>query len=251
MLAMLLNGGPDLPDTLGAISPWVDADLGIDAQTVRQTIAALPGRRVMKTHTPADGFQIWDTIRIVAVYRHPLDVFFSLRTHIANRHVPQDHPLKASLSTALKTFLSAPMVPEDFDTDSLASIAHHYLKTARTLRGQQQTLLHYTDMIQDPRATLIHLAHENNIPTSDDVIDQILAATSLNAMRKQADQYAPAGGTGFFKSDAAFFANGGAGNWRGQLSSQDLEHYQDRMVELIPNIDERTWLETGTGHPLR
>lgn len=251
MLAMLLNGGPDLPDTLGAISPWVDANLGIDAQTVQRTIAALPGRRVMKTHTPADGFSIWDSVRIVAVYRHPLDVFFSLRTHIANRHVGKDHPFMAPLSTALGTFLNAPMDPLDFDTDSLASITHHYLKTARAPRGQQQTLLHYSDMIRDPRAALIHLARENDIRADDALIAGILEATSLPAMRKQADQYAPAGGTGFFKNDADFFATGGTGNWQGHLSAQDFEHYKDRLSELVPNAEDRRWLENGTGAPLR
>ena len=106
MLAMLLNGGPDLPDTLGAVSPWVDADLGVAPDEVARTIAALPGRRVLKTHTPADGFPVWDGIKVVAVYRHPLDIFFSLRKHIANRHLSDDHPMKAPLSEALAALLS-------------------------------------------------------------------------------------------------------------------------------------------------
>ncbi len=39
---------------------------------------------MVKTHTPADGFPVWEGVTVISVYRHPLDVFFSMRKHIAN-----------------------------------------------------------------------------------------------------------------------------------------------------------------------
>ena len=51
---------------------------------------AQKGRRVVKTHAPADGFPIWEGVTVVAVYRHPLDVFFSLRKHVDNKSVIDD-----------------------------------------------------------------------------------------------------------------------------------------------------------------
>ena len=80
MTAMLLNGGPDLSGPVSVISPWVDVDFG-EPQDVAAALAQQNGRRVVKTHTPADGFPVWDGVTVIAVYRHPLDVLFSLRKH--------------------------------------------------------------------------------------------------------------------------------------------------------------------------
>lgn len=84
ILAMLIHGGADLSAKLPSLSPWVDADLGVPASEVAAALAAQNGRRVVKTHTPADGFPIWEGVTVIAVYRHPLDVFFSRRKHISN-----------------------------------------------------------------------------------------------------------------------------------------------------------------------
>ncbi|EPX76684.1 sulfotransferase domain-containing protein [Salipiger mucosus] len=250
MLAMLLNGGPELPDTLGAISPWVDADLGVGADEVARTIAALPGRRVLKTHTPADGFPIRDGVTVVAVYRHPLDIFFSLRKHIANRHVDDTHPMKAPLPEALAAFLAAPMDRDAFDNDSLATIAHHYRQTACSGRVPGLVLMHYADMIRDPRATLRHLAERARIEAGAALVDAVARASDITRMRVRADRYAPVGGTGFWKDDAAFFATGGTGNWEGSLAEADLAAYRRRLAELVPDPDACRWLEEGTGKAL-
>ena len=76
MLAMLVHGGAELPGKLPEFSPWVDADLGVPANEVAEALTAQKGRRVVKTHTPADGLPIWEGVTVIAVYRHPLDVFF-------------------------------------------------------------------------------------------------------------------------------------------------------------------------------
>lgn len=78
------SSGAELPGKLPELSPWVDADLGVPASVVAEALAAQKGRRVVKTHAPADGFPIWEGVTVIAVYRHPLDVFFSLRKHIVN-----------------------------------------------------------------------------------------------------------------------------------------------------------------------
>ncbi|MGI3168225.1 sulfotransferase domain-containing protein [Pseudooceanicola sp. C21-150M6] len=247
MLAMLVNGGPELPAPLGAISPWVDADLGVGPAEVARTIEALPGRRVLKTHTPADGFPVWDGVTVVAVYRHPLDVFFSLRKHIANRHVGEDHPMKGPVSEALARFLDGPMDPEDLDNDALAIVVHHYLQTARSGRVPGLVLMHYADMIRDAEGTLRQLAGAAGIAVSDAAIAAIAEASGIDAMRGKAELYAPVGGTGFWKEDAAFFATGGAGNWQGQLTEADLAAYEARITALIPDPEARGWLERGAG----
>lgn len=68
---------------LPVLSPWIAADLGVPASEAAQALAVQRERRVVKTHTPADGFPIWVGVTAIAVYRHPLHAFFSLRTHTA------------------------------------------------------------------------------------------------------------------------------------------------------------------------
>ena len=76
IVAMLIHKETDLPEAVPVLSPWVDADLGIPADEVAAALERQTRRRVVKTHTPADGFPIWQDVSVIAVYRHPLDVFF-------------------------------------------------------------------------------------------------------------------------------------------------------------------------------
>lgn len=131
ILTMLAHGGPDLPDKVPFLSPWVDADLGVPAEEVAKALDRQTVRRVVKTQTPADGFPVWEGVTVIAVYRHPLDVFFSLRKHLANlRDLPADDPGLRPVSEFLALVRDAETDPDDFDRDCLASIVLHYEKTA-------------------------------------------------------------------------------------------------------------------------
>ena len=141
MLAMLVNGSSDLPEKVPVLSPWVDADLGVSADEVAATLAAQKGRRVVKTHTPADGFPIWDGVTVIAVYRHPLDVFFSLRKHEANKSVVMpDHPMSLPVPDSIRRFINGPADPDDFDKDTLASLSPPLFRNGpfRTLSAPQR-----------------------------------------------------------------------------------------------------------------
>ena len=249
MIAMLLQGGPDLPDKLAHISPWIDVSLGDSAEDVTRRLDALPGRRVVKTHTPGDGFPVWEDVFIVAVYRHPLDVFFSLRKHIANRNGLEDHPMRAPVPEALQTFLDKPMDPSDFDDDTLEGITHHHAQTVLAARHPGLIALHYNDMIADPIGALSHLARQTQIDVSEDAVQAIAAATQIDAMRADATKYAPFGGSDVWKDDTAFFATGKSGSWQGKISDEDYRTYQDRLAVLEPDATARAWLETGNGQP--
>ena len=99
ILTMLVYGGSDLPDKVPFLSPWVDAHLGVGPDEVAAALERQPGRRVVKTHTPADGFPVWEGVTVIAVYRHPLDVFFSLRKHMRNKAVQDaDSPMMLPVS---------------------------------------------------------------------------------------------------------------------------------------------------------
>ena len=247
ILAMLVQGGADLPAKLPVLSPWVDADLGVAASDVAAALAAQTGRRVVKTHTPADGFPIWDDVTVIAVYRHPLDAFFSLHKHTANRTNPGDfHPMAQPVSQAIRTYINNPS-DNTIDEDNLTSFATHYTQTVLSGRLPDVKAFHYSDMIRDGRGTVQTLAKAAGIDADDRVIDIVTKATSFGAMKAKAADYAPVAGTGFWKSEENFFDSASSRKWEGQLSMEELKLYSERLAELIPETRARTWLEDGDG----
>lgn len=248
ILTMLVYAGPDLPGKVPELSPWVDADLGVSAEEVQAALDRQTGRRVVKTHTPADGFPVWEGVTVVAVYRHPLDVFFSLRKHIANiRDVPTDDPALMPVPHSLALFRDAETRIDDFDRDCLASIALHHEKTALSGRILDVKVFHYADMIRDGRKAVERLAYAAGIEADPALIDRVTEATSFGAMKAKAADFAPVGGTGFWKTDAGFFDSASSRKWEGQLSDAEFALFQSRMADLIPDAGTRRWLENGVG----
>lgn len=247
ILAMLVHGGPELPAKLSVLSPWIDADLGVPASDVAAALAAQTGRRVVKTHTPADGFPIWEGVTVIAVYRHPLDVFFSLRKHTENYANPDaDDPSSWPVPQAIRAFVSdANPDSNNFDRDSLANLTAHYAETVLSGRLPDLKLFHYSDMVRDGRRAVQALAKAAGIDANNRLIDKVTEATAFGAMKAKAADYAPVGGTGFWKSDANFFDSASSRKWEGDLSQEELGLYRERLAELIPDTRAREWLENG------
>ena len=246
ILSMLVQGTPELPAPIPVLSPWVDADLGVSGQEVAAALDAQTGRRVVKTHTPADGFPVWQDVTVVAVYRHPLDVFFSLRKHVANRvDAPLDHPMLSRVSTSLARFCNGVFDIDDFDRDTLATFTTHFRETAGSGRLPDVKVLHYADMMRDGRETVERLAQAIGASTSAALLDKIAQATDFGEMRKNAGNYVPVAGTGYWKSDAGFFDSATSHKWLGHVSEQEFAHYQERFRQLVPKDSDRTWLENG------
>lgn len=247
ILAMLVHGGAELPGKLPVLSPWIDADLGVPANEVAEALAKQTGRRVVKTHTPADGFPIWDGVTVIAVYRHPLDVFFSMRNHAANRRdIGEDVMFTWPISRSIRTYVSHPSVFEDFGKETLMNLVTHYTQTVLSGRLPDLKLFHYSDMVRDGRRTVEALAAAAGINADASVIDAVTKATAFGAMKAKAADYAPVGGSGFWKSDGNFFDSASSNKWEGRLSEEELALYRARLEELTPDVQARDWLEGGS-----
>ena len=134
---------------------------------------------------------------------------------------------------------------EDFDRDSLATVAQHFRATVLTRRIPGLVLLHYADMIADRRGAVQRLAKGAGIKADETLIEEIANATGFEAMRAEADRFVPEAGKGFWENDASFFDSGTIDKWRGQLDDSDLELYAKRLAELVPDVRARRWLEVG------
>jgi hypothetical protein len=228
------------------LSPWIDADLGIPADEVFAALEAQTGRRVIKTHTPLDGFPDWDGVSVITVYRHPLDVFFSLRKHYANMTVGRpDDPMRQPLPASIKNFLCGALDREDYSSRTLESVAGHYVETLQTDRRPRPAMLHYADMMADRRRAVAQIAEIVDIEIEDTLLDVVLEGSSFGAMKAKAAEFAPAGGTGLFKTDAGFFDSARSQKWLGQMSQDELDLFEKRLADLIPDASARAWLQYG------
>lgn len=244
IIAMLLYGTTQLPDRLSALSPWLDSNLG-DAERPAQVPPSPSGRRVVKTHTPADGFPVWDGVRVVAVYRHPLDVFLSIRKHVMNRKDGDNPDLCGPVESALTYYLGGGFDLADLDRDFLASIVGHYRHSVNRAGLNDLILLHYSDMIADHRGTVARLAHGLEITQDATLIDAVTQATGFAQMQSNAAQFAPEGGQGFWRSDAAFFDCGGTRKWQGQISEAQVTAFDAALARLMPEAEQSYWLKWG------
>lgn len=244
MILMLLHQTVELPDRVSVLSPWLDSALG-DAQSNADLPASPSGRRLIKTHTPADGFAVWEHVHLVAVYRHPLDVFLSIRNHVKNMKSVDNPDLCGPMAHALDYYLNGAFDNADCDRDHLSSITAHYLRTTNRRQVGNMTQLHYTNMIEDHRGTVEKLARQLEIEHDDALIDDVTEATAFSAMKSKAVNFAPEGGKGFWHKDAAFFDSGGTHKWEGLFSEAEIEKFETRLGELLADEDQRNWLQNG------
>jgi len=135
------RGGPAC--ATADLIPWVDADLGVPASDVAAALAAQTGRRVVKSHTPACGFPVWEGVTVIAVYRHPLDVLFSLLKHRANMANPgTDLPVSGPISQSFRACNNDPMDNNTLDPFNLTSLTTHYTHTVLSGRLPDLKLFH-------------------------------------------------------------------------------------------------------------
>lgn len=83
LLALLVFDGPDFPDQLGRVSPWLDADF-TPLDEVLARLEAQRHRRFIKTHVPLDGLPLDQRVTYVVVGRDPRDIRISMGEHWDN-----------------------------------------------------------------------------------------------------------------------------------------------------------------------
>jgi hypothetical protein len=159
--------------------------------------------------------------------------------------VGDDDMMKWPIPRSIRAYVSNYSDNNDTREDNLMSMSLHYAKTVLSGRLPDLKLFHYSDMVRDGRRTVEALAAAAGINASASVIDTVTKATAFGAMKAKATDYAPVGGTGFWKSDANFFDSASSRKWDGQLSEEELTLYRARLDELIPDVQARDWLEGG------
>ncbi|MCV2867877.1 sulfotransferase domain-containing protein [Defluviimonas sp. WL0002] len=246
IVTSLIAGRPLSPREMGEVSPWLDCALH-DPEESKALLDAQDIRRCIKSHTPLSGIAYDPRCAYIAVYRHPLDVHFSMRHHAA--HMESDvmrvrYP--GDVRLALRMFLDDELYGGSCDALDLHSIAYHYASFKKWERLGNIHFFHYADMVADLPSAVRRMARILGMDAPASLLDEITQGTTFANLKKMAaasDQRAT--GEPDFYLSANFFNSGASNKWEGQLSSTDLAEFEKRIRQLLPEKD-AAWLLWGS-----
>jgi len=245
IINMLIAGAVTTDAGSASASPWMDCGLrDCDAQVAK--LAAMTRRRCIKSHTPLDGVPFAKDLMYIVVYRHPIDVHFSMRSHAANmRRDTLDFMFPADERAGFQRFIEAPLTDTGTDDLTLASVVHHYQKSRTYADNGNVHFFHYADLSRDLPGQVARLAGLMEIDLEPALFDAVVAANAFAAMRLQAEKSADRfDEASAFQDNAKFFAAGTSNKWEGRLQDDDLAAYQARIAELLAPED-IAWLHWG------
>jgi aryl sulfotransferase len=255
ILASLLLGPGPLPQSLGELSPWIDARFTGPLDAMLASVEAQRHRRFLKSHLAADGIRFFPEAKYIVVGRDTRDVFMSFFNHYSSYTDLMYAILNDSCPGP-----ELPRCPEtprelwprwtregwfDWEPDGWPFWSHHHhLTTWWDAREQPNVLfVHYGDLSTDPEAEIRRIADFCDVEIDEGVWPALLESVGLEAMRAEARGSDDPMQMAFEGGAARFFFKGEAGRWRTVLTDADLELYETAASTLDPDL--RRWLEDG------
>lgn len=244
IVLMLIHGRPGMDKVLDQISPWLDCGFR-DTVARAATLSAQDHRRCIKSHTPFDGIAYDPACTYFAVYRHPLDVHFSMRrfalsmnVDLINDRFPDD------VSEGFRMYLDDRSRDGGNDDMTLDSVVYHYRSFRRWVHLPNVHLLHYADLKRDLRGQILRIAEILGYRHPDALVDAIVEGARFETMKRNAREIVQAPGDTLDEA-VSFFASGTNNKWEGRLTPEQVARYDRRVRELLPEEDLR-WLEWGS-----
>jgi len=246
ILSLLFSGDPLVAAYPSEKSPWFDNKLN-DVGEIVARLEAQAGRRHVKTHTPMDGIPVWNELLYISIYRHPIDIHFSSRKHVAN-YRPEiaeflgvtDDTFPRDPRDSFRLFIEG----GDLDHGSLKTIVSHFLQGIKMEPRENFLRLHYADMKRDLASHVYRMAAHIGVNHPPEVIARLVDAATFGNMKANADRFGLAAGKDFWRNDSGFFDSATSNKWEGILTNDDLAVYDAAISELL-TPDQRNWLEWG------
>ncbi len=254
LVGSLIFGG-ELPDSISALSPWVDMTTR-SAASVFSFLDSQTHRRFMKTHTPLDGVQWSDDVRYVCVGRDPRDAAISMVSHYKNL----DFEAMTALTTRLDGTYEAGSAAGDLDPDvfirgwltesddswwPFSDTAAMYLQMWNRRRLPNVELFHFEDYLTDLPREVSRLSEFLGIQADPELVAAVVAGASLESMRAKGSTSVPEDES-IWLDPAAFFRSGRSGQWRAYMTDDDERAYGELLARWFPP-DLAEWATHGWG----
>lgn len=248
ILALLISGDPEVDANPSVNAPWFGTNFS-NTPEVLDTLAAQTSQRHVKTHTPLDGVPYWNKLSYICVYRHPIDVYFSARKHVANysdevaeERLADPEQFCENPREGFRVFLTS---DRHEDHGTLKLIVRHYLECLKREPRENLLRLHYADMTRDLSAQMARVAKHIGISHTPAVMEQLVEAATFKNMKANAGKFALAQGRGVWRNDSGFFDSATSNKWDGVLTEDDLAAYDAAISDML-TPDQRKWLEWGS-----
>ena len=262
LVALLLFDGPQFPQPLGEMSIWMEQQTR-SVEDAHAILAAQTHRRFIKSHTPLDGVPDREDVFYVWVGRDPRDAAVSFVHHLENMDRDRfeelitrqagpepeqpETPDTAELSRQERAARYFDRFIDD-DADgpawSLRFLAHHYSTFWERRSLPNVDLFHFVDYQADLPGQLARLADFLQVELSPVRARQLAEEASIERSRARAMDVAPEAHLGVWKDPQAFFRSGASGQWLDQLTDQQKQRYDQRMLDLVPE-DLAAWIHGG------
>lgn len=243
ILVSLLFPDGDAPEPVMMLSPWLEAEFNPLPELLAR-YEAQTHRRVIKTHTPADGIPFFADARYVFVGRDGRDGFMSLCNHLDrfNEELIEDLNARA---------LADGVPPMDWNGDPHDFFPHwlenagflEHVETFWKLRDAPNLLLvHYADLKADLAGEMRRVADFAGIEVPAAKWPAVVERCTFEAMRARPDEI---GTFSNFEGGApSFLFKGTNGRWRDVLTPAEVAAYQQRADGVLA-ADAVRWLEHG------
>jgi hypothetical protein len=245
IIMMLIHGKADTGRMVWNDSMWLDCGLADQTERARR-FGTQTHRRCIKSHSPFDSLPYDPDLVYITVYRHPIDVHFSMERHVGNMKFDiLDFLFPPEPRAPFARFLETDANDCGTDDLTLAAILHHYQSFRRFAHLPNMHFFHYTDLTQQFEAQIRGFGAAMSISPSTELVKGIAEAASFDSMKEATKRFASEDGKSAFKVEHEFFDSATSGKWRGRLGDSEMEAYHRRFSELATK-EEIRWLEGGS-----
>lgn len=249
IVGQILSGGA-ADQQIAQVSPWVD--LRIPPKPIKlPQIAALTGRRFLKTHLPTDALTWSEKVSYLYVGRDGRDVVWSMYNHHARAN--------DSWYTALNNAPGRVGPPMERPTEDIVQYFAEWLdrdgypwwpfwdniRSWWAARDQPNVrFLHFNELKSDLAGQIAATARFLGVALTPSQQADALAHSTFEYMKENAAAAAPLGGI-FWEGGPKTFINKGTNNrWRDVLPKDLSAAYEARAVAEL-GADCAHWLKTG------
>jgi aryl sulfotransferase len=247
IVAALLFPDGAAPGPVTEIAPWIDARFEpIDVIAAR--LDAQIQRRVIKSHTAADGIPWYPAASYIVVGRDGRDAFMSFVNHMRNLRPEMIMDLVISASQdGIDLDEGGPPPVDDvheFFTWCMENpIWFEHVASFWGHRGEPNVLfVHFNDMKADLEGQMRRVAAFLGIEVDEEAWPEVVDRCTFEAMKARSDEIAEF--EGFIGGADTFLYKGSNGRWRDVLTIDELATFDRRSRELLPP-DAIAWTMSG------
>lgn len=247
------------PVSIAEEMPWIDAR-SRPVKPVLAAVAAQPGRRSLKTHSPLDALPFYDDVLYIHVARDARDACMSWHNHTAG-YTPVTRALLDQNGYGDETigqpWPAPPPDPRDFFRAFMRDpqFAPHneftiaeYCDLERSYWSERHRpnilMVHYNDLKADLDGEMRRIAAFCGIETPAALWPDLVAAADFAAMKRDGAVLLPTAGVIWQGGSDRFLNKGTNQRWRDIATAEDLARYEAEASKgLSPSL--KAWAEGG------